>query len=418
MDIHNSDTAGAALKTVLQASGINAKKKVLKESPELKKYLKYALDAKYRYGITIPKPISYSHNGTMTQEHFDFLDKLRLKQIPADANAVMLAKAFQDTLSYESATLFNQIINRTLRLGLNIKSINSVWPDFLFSFEVMLASQYAKAKHKLIYPCYSSPKIDGVRALYADGVFYSRTGHVYRGLDHIKQALDTSFGNVEVDGELIVPGLSFQKSCGLLRRAEDTPTAVYNIFDMPSISDTLSHRLFVLHRAFVTIEQRSCIQLVPHNLVDTYAEVNRLYDAYRQQGYEGSVLKNAKAKYQKKRSMDWIKLKNLQSITLRVVDTLPGKGKYTDVVGKLVAELPNGDIVKVGSGLTDYDRHFFNSKESIIGKLIEVEYHELTPDKSLREPRFKGIRDDKTEPDRTLPLSRLSKEGHTVWPSV
>ena len=60
----------------------------------------------------------------------------------------------------------------------------------------------------------------------------------------------------------------------------------------------------------------------------------------------------------------------------------------------------NGVEVRVGSGLSDNDRvDFWGRREQIRGDLMEVEYHEVTPDGSLRHPRFARFRDDKPHSD-------------------
>jgi DNA ligase-1 len=55
-----------------------------------------------------------------------------------------------------------------------------------------------------------------------------------------------------------------------------------------------------------------------------------------------------------------------------------------------------GKEVRVGSGFSDAERHdLWFSKHSQIGNIIEVKYHEVTPDGSLRHPVFGGFRYDK-----------------------
>ena len=99
-----------------------------------------------------------------------------------------------------------------------------------------------------------------------------------------------------------------------------------------------------------------------------------------------------------------IKLKNIAPIDLRVIDVFKGKGKYLNELGGVICELPNGNTVKIGSGFSDADRlTYWSESFKIIGQIIEIEYHELTPNGSLREPRYKGIRYDKTEPDTDTP---------------
>jgi len=76
-----------------------------------------------------------------------------------------------------------------------------------------------------------------------------------------------------------------------------------------------------------------------------------------------------------------------------------GTGKFEGQLGALVVNF-EGVTVNVGSGLTDALREsIWLDKDSHIGRLVEVEYHEVTPDKSLRHPRFIRFRDDKPVED-------------------
>lgn len=90
-----------------------------------------------------------------------------------------------------------------------------------------------------------------------------------------------------------------------------------------------------------------------------------------------------------------MKLKNESSEDLIIVDLEEGeKGKkYEGLLGALVVDF-KGVRVSVSSGLSDVQRtQFWHNKEEVIGRIIEVEYHEVTPDGSLRHPRFKRFRD-------------------------
>lgn len=408
----DSDKIAKVLKTVKRTSGVKAKKQILKDFPELKQYIKYAFDTEYRYHITLPKmraeqwPVPM-HTGMRIQAPcFKFLDKLRSGEI-SGATALHTAHNLRNTLAPESAELFTHILNRTLRIGLNTKSINQVWPNCLFDFTVMLASQYEKAKHKLIYPCYSSMKIDGVRAIYNKGTFYSRTGKVYEGLNHIAEQLqNTCEANIILDGELVVPDTTFQTSCGLIRNMYDTPKAIYQIFDAPC-DLILTDRLDIVEQYVLSLHKASNVRFIPHTFIYNESEAIKAFNTSREAGYEGIVLKNTESLYQKKRSTDWVKLKNVSDISLKVIDTFPGKGRLANnMIGGVVAELPNGNTVEVGSGFTDVERTLYHSNpQLIIGAIIDIQYHELTPDGSLREPRFKGVRYDKPMPDSELPLT-------------
>lgn len=82
-----------------------------------------------------------------------------------------------------------------------------------------------------------------------------------------------------------------------------------------------------------------------------------------------------------------------------IINAFEGEGKYRGSLGGIVV-LHGNVSVKVGGGFSDLQRQEFwevwnNCRNSLEGRLVEVEYHEETPDGSLRHPRFIRFRDDK-----------------------
>lgn len=93
-----------------------------------------------------------------------------------------------------------------------------------------------------------------------------------------------------------------------------------------------------------------------------------------------------------------IKIKPLVSLDLRVVGFEPGRGKYEGMIGTLLVEY-KGKAQGAGTGLKDSQRLVSEFEEMWHGQIVEIECLGITRDGYLREPRLKGIRHDKTEPD-------------------
>lgn len=144
---------------------------------------------------------------------------------------------------------------------------------------------------------------------------------------------------------------------------------------------------------------------------------------------EGAVIKDPKAQYLKKKSNAWLKLKAEETEDLRIVGFFNGQ-EHTKLEGTTGGVIVMRDGVEVRmSGMRDpvraemYEawlhdaevlgvgRHpgFKGHTEDLslimelheagrlrlLGRLAEVKFHEVTPDGSLRHPRFIRFRDDK-----------------------
>ena len=154
-----------------------------------------------------------------------------------------------------------------------------------------------------------------------------------------------------------------------------------------------------------------------------------------EKGLEGVVAKRKTSLYEQGlRSGSWLKIKNLKSCDCVIFGYTRGEGARSSTFGSLV--LGVYDAVKkpvyIGNVGTGFDQMLLDSlleklKKTIVAeapfdcdpyrgrvtwvepKLVcEVVYMAVTPDLSLRHPRFKGLRDDKTPADCTIDQIILS----------
>lgn len=119
----------------------------------------------------------------------------------------------------------------------------------------------------------------------------------------------------------------------------------------------------------------------------------------RQGGYDGAILRRKDAPWTTGASKNGeaIKVKPVKSLDLRAVGWFAGRGKHEGRGGGIFVEY-RGVKTQVGTGFTDKEREAI-ATGCHDGAIAEVEFMELTADGKLREPRFKGWRYDKSEPD-------------------
>jgi ATP-dependent DNA ligase len=117
-------------------------------------------------------------------------------------------------------------------------------------------------------------------------------------------------------------------------------------------------------------------------------------------GGEGVILKRALAPYSEgKRNADILKIKLEDTFDLLVVNVSVGQGKYSHTTGALLCVSKDGTVHNI-SGMSDAARdNWWHNKQEIIGKVVEVRAMCKLSNGSLREPRFKAVRHDKSEAD-------------------
>ena len=301
------------------------------------------------------------------------------------------------------------------------------------TFDCMLAHPFDEKRIKK-WPQVVEPKLDGVRVLAfvhpAENKvqFFSRSGKEFTSFDSLKQPIvDAARGshwgaiNFVLDGE-VVSG-SFNKTVSEVRKKDTQATdAVFHIFDAlpktvfsegaPS-KRTYSERRRLVEGFCNNAIKGAPIKAIPRYLVNSFEEIHALYEAVRARGLEGLIVKDIDAPYVLKRSHAWMKIKAEESVDVPIVGYEEGTGKYEGMLGAIVVafdyrchgdaaqganhDTPHAVRVNVGSGLSDSQRQsFWEDREALLGRLVEVEYHEITPDGSLRHPRFKRFRDDKS----------------------
>lgn len=81
-----------------------------------------------------------------------------------------------------------------------------------------------------------------------------------------------------------------------------------------------------------------------------------MLDDIVKKGAEGLMLHRADSLYHSARSDDLLKLKPRQDAEATVIEILPGKGKFSGMMGALVVNDKRGHIFRIGSGFSDNER--------------------------------------------------------------
>jgi DNA ligase 1 len=330
----------------------------------------------------------------------------------------------QDFISYqpiEYQETYKQLITKSLKLGIDAKTVNSVYKDLVPTFSVQLGTPIDKCKLKPNEYIYISQKLNGCRCIYMDGKFYTRSGKEYTGLNHILADIGKAdiYKDVVLDGELIrknTDGVSdsenFQIGTGIANSKDiDKSCMEYVIFDV-LLKDEFEKGYSEYNYSFRKKQLEhykeqfqklgiTNIRVVPMWYDGTdHSEIQKWLDYAEENDYEGCIV-NLDTPYFCKRVKSLMKVKCFYDVDIRCLRIEKGTGRNANTLGAIVCDF-KGNEVNVGSGFTDEQRdYYYNNPDEIIGKIVTVKYKEVSKNKnggeSLQFPVFVCKRIDKDQ---------------------
>lgn len=260
---------------------------------------------------------------------------------------------------------------------------------------------------------FSQPKLDGMRCnamlqplhQHADEVvLYSRQGKEIKNAGHIAIALTSVLEanpSVTIDGELYNHDLKddfntlishVRKSKPTQEDKESAKVIQYHIYDM--YDSERPEMTFIERQEWIAQHLQSIpgLILVRTDAILTQAFMDEYYALYREQGYEGQMIRLDCA-YEQKRSSCLLKRKEFQDAEYEILDIIEGIGNRAGGMGKFV--LTTGTQAFESNSLGDmlYYKLLLDNKDQYIGRMATVRFQNLTPRGVPRFPIVTTIRD-------------------------
>ena len=258
----------------------------------------------------------------------------------------------------------------------------------------MLAEAFAKQAKNIRYPAFAQPKLDGCRAVYANGSLSSRTGlpisEAKRILAELSAANDAE--GLVLDGELYVHGMSFQNVMKLVHA--DSPLLEYHVYDIiPPRSKQMTFternkRLREFFKDHSSVLRR--VKFVETLKVSSAKEVEDMRVRFEKEGFEGAMVRNAESTYIHGRSKDLQKVKSFKDAEFEVVGAEASKTggviwRCSTDGGKVFAVKPRGSDADAVEAFKHY--------KTMIGRYYTVQFQELTDAGIPRFPVGLGFKD-------------------------
>lgn len=415
----------------------NEKKLILKKYPDLKKLIMVVYDPFEKFNVSsnnIKKRAkslnSKKRNLTDTKttvipdDIFSLLDLLSKRKITGN-QALDTCHEYVSKFEKKYQEILWKILDKDLKVGVQPKTINDIFPNLVPQFDVVLADKYDKYSHSINFSSeewYSSRKLDGCRCLVMikenDIGFFSRTGNEFTSLSLLKPYFEhLGLSNVVFDGELCIiddgGNENFTQCVSEIRKKNHTiEKPVFFAFDVVGLDEFVrgySETLFAerqnkLSEYLGGIERRDSypIKILKQEKITDEDHLSNMMKDACDGGWEGLIIRK-NINYEAKRSRNVLKMKKFEDDEFIVNDTINGKMQiFEDGVKKEIETLSavvieyKGNVVKVGSGFSVEERRkIYDDPGSIIGKEITVQYFEESKNKnggvSMRFPTVKKI---------------------------
>jgi len=247
----------------------------------------------------------------------------------------------------------------------------------------MLATPLEKVKPESIDwdSAFVQPKLDGHRALYKDGVLYSRQGKELN-LPHIVEAIEsTGLKHLHLDGEIYLHGLPLQEISKLIKKERpETKDLQYYIYDTVDEASFLARS----NQLLFCWTQHKSLKRVDTHIVSSEKELMAWHKRYRKEGYEGTMLRFGDDPYLiGKRARTLLKVKEFQDAEFTIVGYQEGKPYITEQgtfrVPVWVCDAGNGKLFNVTAQGNMQEKHeLWETKNQHINKPLTVKYHYLS----------------------------------------
>ena len=385
--------------------------------------LKWLLDPFVLTGISskkLSKNVSYDTTPIQTWE--DMMAYFENHHTGSDDD-IRIVQGFIESQPEEQREYYRALVTKSLKLGVDAKSVNDVIPNLIPTFSVQLGIPREKCKIKSGDWFSLSQKLNGNRCVFVNGKMMSRQGKEFTGLDHILSDIQKVVNNgIVLDGELVgknEEGLSdsanFQKSTGIANSKDADKTSLkYVIFDTLRLEEFQNGKSEYTYKIRRQLLLKLKETIAKHNLKNIevvqmfyegtdQTEIDKWLDYCEEHDYEGCMI-NLDSPYECKRVKSLQKVKAFKDIDLMCISVNEAiTGKYKGTLGSITCKYKNG-TVDVGSGFSDEQRnYYFNNPNEIVGKIVTVKYKEATTNKnggeSLQFPVFVTVRFDKDVAD-------------------
>lgn len=248
---------------------------------------------------------------------------------------------------------------------------------------------YQEHSHKIKFPCFVSPKLNGVNAEYhllPEPHITSRGGETYPIVhsrdDHVFDEMKKHSIN-SVNGEIYLHGHHLQDIQSAVKKPSDSKLQPeFLAFDLPAEKGNYSERLNKLNQTHI-------VNIATH-IANSHDEIYALHSHFVSKGWEGAIVRNADGLYEyNTRSYDVLKLKDVMDAEFKILTYDIDKNAHPVFVCKTA----EGKTFKVKPKGTDAERkEILRRIMYYVGEWYKIEFEMYSKDGIPLKPVGIGLR--------------------------
>ncbi|MBD3587488.1 DNA ligase [Salinimonas sp. HHU 13199] len=252
---------------------------------------------------------------------------------------------------------------------------------------MLLVPAHGAGQHEVTYPLqlaqpltepvkvseyFVSEKLDGIRARWTGEKLVTRNGNKI----HTPDWFIAGWPDTVMDGELWIARGQFEETASVV--LSETPDNRWRevrlmLFDLPTLRAPFYQRVEAMNR-LVTETRSPYLSVIPQYTLTSNEALDAELEAVTAAGGEGLMLHHKQAMYENGRTPSLLKAKRYDDDEARVIRLLPGKGKFTDLMGALLVETRQGVRFKIGTGFSLEQRQ----SPPPVGTWITFKYYGFT----------------------------------------
>ena len=396
--------------------------KKYQNSEIVKQLLKLTYDKNnFNFGMSRTRLLGILNESTFPEGIDKIDDYLDLLQDTSGKLSGNSAKEFYSSLlqklTEDSRVILLNILGRDLKCGINIKNINKVFKNLIPKPNYMRCAVFSeKLVKKIHFPAMLQLKMDGTYREFnvSNGTVSAKTraGEEYQ--NEVLFDILKSFPDGYYMGELTIDGESRFTGNGLINSLNPPlDKIIFTCWDFLTFDEytgkVKTSYIDRFNRLQNLIESRDFkqVKLVENHIVNNVSEALKQVSLWMSEGLEGGVLKDFNNTFKNGTSNTQLKIKLKVDAEMRITgftEGTPGT-KREGKIGAIQFANDEGTIKGQCSGFSDAElEEFSKNKDSLIGKIISVEFNDITKAENneyyaLSHPRFIEIRNDKNETD-------------------